>query len=192
MESNKYHINPDDVKLNSFIEKERGKVLCLLQKNYSLNEEDAKDVFQSSSMALYENIQKGKLENLTSTLSTYFITICINQTKKFLRDSKNYLDVDNLTNQGDYQDEKINELLEYGSGSSISEEQKNMMHELVQNLPKPCDDILWYYYGDNLSMQTIAGLLSYQNADTVKSTKSRCMSKLRAKFNQIMEDFYAG
>lgn len=60
-----------------------------------------------------------------------------------------------------------------------------MMRDLVQNLPKPCDDILWYYYGDNLDMQTIADLLEYKNSTTVKSTKHRCMSKLKEKFDLI-------
>lgn len=64
------------------------------------------------------------------------------------------------------------------------------MRDLVQELPKPCDDILWYFYGDNLSLQTIADLLDYNNANSVKTTKSRCMSKLKEKFDQIKSEFY--
>ena len=52
------------------------------------------------------------------------------------------------------------------------------------------EDILWLYYGDNLDMATIAKMLDYSSPDSVKTTKSRCMSKLKARFMKIKEDFY--
>ena len=94
-----------------------------------------------------------------------------------------------LKQKDEYNDSKIDELLGFGE-ENITDEQKNIMRDLVQNLPKPCDDILWYFYGDNLDMQTIADMLNYKGADSVKTTKSRCMSKLKEKFNQIKNDFY--
>lgn len=185
-------INADEIKINDFLTKEREKALCYLERNYSLDNEDAKDVFQESSLALFMNIKNGKLVNLTSTLSTYFLKICINQARKSLRKNKNTININEvieLKQKDEYNDSKIDELLGFGE-ENITDEQKNIMRNLVQNLPKPCDDILWYFYGDNLDMQTIADMLNYKGADSVKTTKSRCMSKLKEKFNQIKNDFY--
>ena len=70
--------------LNRFISGEKGKILTYLRKNYSVSDDDIDDIFQESSMALFLNIRDGKLSNLTSSLGTYFMKVCINQTLKFL------------------------------------------------------------------------------------------------------------
>ena len=71
-----------DQDLNRFITDEKGKVHAYLRKYYSISDDVFDDIFQEASMALFLNIQDGKLSNLTSTLSTYFLRICINQTLK--------------------------------------------------------------------------------------------------------------
>ncbi len=184
---------PKEVDINTFLRKERSKVISYLERNFSLSgPEDADDIFQNSSIAFFKNIKEGKLVTLTSTLSTYFLQICINQAKKTYHRNKKVVNFDpdkDIKQENEFDDAKITELLQFGE-DNITDEQKNMMRDLVQNLPKPCDDILWYYYGDNLDMQTIADLLEYKNSTTVKSTKHRCMSKLKEKFDLIKNDFY--
>lgn len=185
-------INADEIRINDFIAKERVKALCYLERTYSLDNEEAKDVFQESSLALFMNIKNGKLVNLTSTLSTYFLQICINQALKVLRNNKKNIKITEameLKQKDEYSESKIDELLGMGE-ENITDVQKNIMRTLVQNLPKPCDDILWYFYGDNLDMKTIADILNYKSADTVKTIKSRCINKLKEKFNQIKNEFY--
>jgi RNA polymerase sigma factor (sigma-70 family) len=185
--------DPKEIDLAAFLEKEGGKARSFLIKTYSLNKGDLDDVMQDSVLALFKNIKSGKLVKLTSTLSTYFLQICINQTLNRKRKSAKvvqFSEAVEATQKDEYSSEKINELLEFGD-SGITNEQKEMMREIVQDLPKPCDDILWYYYGDNLDMKTIAKLLDYGSADSVKTTKSRCMSKLKERFMKIKEDFYA-
>lgn len=177
--------------IEPFIEREREKAICFLVKTYSVSQDDAEDIVQDSSLALFNNIKSGKLVKLTSTLSTYFLQICINQTRDFKK-RKPFVSFDaafEVTQKDDYSESKIDELLGFGE-SSITDEQKSIMQDLVQNLPKPCNDILWYYYGDNLDMKAIAQLLDYSSADTVKTTKSRCMSKLKAQFAKKKDEFY--
>ena len=53
---------------------------------------------------------------------------------------------------------------------------------IVKDLPHPCEEILWSYYGDDLDMATIAQLIGSRNANVAKQQKARCMSKLRARF----------
>lgn len=40
-------------------------------------------------------------------------------------------------------------------------------------------------------MAAIADILGYSGADTVRTKKSRCISKLRAEFNRRKEEYYA-
>lgn len=177
--------------IGSFIEHEREKAICFLVKRYSVSENDAEDIVQDSSLALFNNIKDGKLVKLTSTLSTYFLQICINQTRDFKKKKTfvSFNETFEVTQKDEYSESKIDELLGFGE-SGITSEQKSIMQDLVQNLPKPCDEILWYYYGDNLDLKTIAQLLNYSSADTAKTTKSRCMSKLKAQFIKKKDEFY--
>lgn len=179
-------------RLIDFITEERAKALSFVKKIFSMEDDDAEDVVQESSIALFKNIKQGKLINLTSTLSTYFLSICKRQALKHKDKKSRIISFDDKvenTQKDEYSESKIDEILNFGE-SSITNEQKSFMHQIVQDLPKPCEDILWYYYGDDLDMQTIADLLEYKNADTVKSTKSRCMSKLKERFSKMKEDFY--
>ena len=70
--------------LNRFISGEKGRVQAYLRKNYSVSDDDLDDIFQEASMALYLNIREGRLSSLTSSLGTYFMKVCINQTLKFI------------------------------------------------------------------------------------------------------------
>lgn len=43
-----------------------------------------------------------------------------------------------------------------GLGDGITAEQRAAMRDIVQDLPSPCEEILWSYYGDGLQMKVIA------------------------------------
>ena len=68
----------DERLLGQFFEKERSKVLIVLRNRLSISTEDAEDIYQDACIALFNNIQKGKLKTLTCSLSTYFTQICLN------------------------------------------------------------------------------------------------------------------
>ncbi|MDE7025668.1 MAG: sigma-70 family RNA polymerase sigma factor [Paramuribaculum sp.] len=173
--------------LNRFFERERKRNVVYLQGRYHLSYEDAEDIYQDSCLALFKNIQDGKLVSLTAKLSTYFTQICIFQTLKKIRDEKQ---IDSLDN-GQYDSDKVDELLGLDGGVTIAQQLK--MEEIINNLPEPCDKILWAYYYDNLSMSEIAPLIGYNGADSVKSKKSQCMGKLKKRFDQqTKEDYYDG
>jgi len=183
---------PDEKVLSHFFEHERRKILVILQSRLGLGTEDAEDIYQNSCIALFQNIHAGKLDNLTASLSTYFTSICLNQAKKFLRDRHSLTSFDGIieqTQQDEYSASQI-ELILGLSESDITAEQKKMMRDIVQDLPSPCEEILWAYYGDNLSMKEIAPLVGYSNADGVKARKSQCMSKLKERFEKLKSLFY--
>ena len=106
-------ITIDNIELNRFISDEQGKVVSYLRKTFSVSDDDLNDIYQESSTALFLNIRDGKLSNLTSSLSTYFLRVCINQTLKFIGKRQKVVPLFNdstITNKDAFRPDKIDEL----------------------------------------------------------------------------------
>ena len=182
---------PDERLLGKFFEKERSKVLSILRNRLSIMTEDTEDIYQDACIALFNNIQKGKLKTLTCSLSTYFTQICLNLGYNFVNRGHSMTSFDQMLDNTQYDEYGLAQLeAVLGLGDGLSSEQTAMMREIVQDLPHPCEDILWAYYGDDLNMNEIADLIGFNGADSVKSKKSQCMSKLKERFTRIIKSFY--
>lgn len=155
----------------------------LLCRDYSFDQDDAEDIVQDSFMALYCNIRDGKLLNLTSKLSTYFTRICIFQALKSHRDNKECTPMDDNVR---YDAEKLDELIGPEEEQSAARQEK--MERLVTHLPEPCNKILWSFYYENMTMTEIARVAELKNADTAKSKKSQCMSRLKETYGNMIKD----
>lgn len=181
----------DERLLGQFFEKERSKILLVLRNRLSISTEDAEDIYQDACIALFNNIKMGKLKTLTCSLSTYFMQICLNMGYNFVNRGHSTTSFDQMLDNTQYDEYDLAQLeAVLGLGDGLSSEQTKMMHDIVQDLPHPCEDILWAYYGDDLSMKEIADVIGFNGADSVKSKKSQCMSKLKERFTRIIKSFY--
>lgn len=182
--------------LNRFISGEKGKILTYLRKNYSVSDDDIDDIFQESSMALFLNIRDGKLSNLTSSLGTYFMKVCINQTLKFLGKSSKaipLIDESRISNGNTVQDDKVDEL--YGFCMDTEEEDRKVRMELLVNniiasMTDTCKNILQGYYWNDFSTSTIADIFGFSDANSVKAQKYKCVKKFRDKYNELKGKIY--
>lgn len=182
--------------LNRFISGEKGKILTYLRKNYSVSDDDIDDIFQESSMALFLNIRDGKLSNLTSSLGTYFMKVCINQTLKFLGKSSKAIpivDEGRISNGNTVRDDKIDEL--YGFCMDTEEEDRKVRMELLVNniiasMTDTCKNILQGYYWNDFSTSTIADIFGFSDANSVKAQKYKCVKKFRDKYNELKGKIY--
>lgn len=189
--ANKYN----DQELNAFALKEWPKVLSFLKNRFGMEEDDCKDIFQESFIILYTNIQSGKLNEMTASPSTYFISICKNKALEFLRGSARSVNVDNEMSlslmDGDVKTEKIEALLALDEGDSALEAQKEeLVQSIVKDLPSPCNELLWGFYRDNLSMKSLAEMFNYSSESSVKVTKHRCCEKFRARYNELCNKLF--
>ena len=182
--------------LNSFLSDERGRVLSYLRKQFSVSDDDLDDIFQESSMALFLNVRDGKLSTLTSSLGTYFMKVCINQTLKFLGKNsrtKPLFDDRRITNSDFVRDDKIAEL--YGACLDAEEEERKTRMELLVNniiasMTDTCKNILHSYYWDDFSTSTIADMFNFSDANSVKAQKYKCVKKFRDKYNELKNKIY--
>lgn len=185
----------DNSEIFQFISKEWNKVLSYLKNRFEIEEEDCKDIFQESVIILYNNIQLGKLNNLTSSLSTYFISICKNKALEFIRKNSKYTHLETERSfdliDGEIESGKIEALLALDDGDAVIQEQKeSLVREIVKDLPSPCNELLWGFYRDELSMKTLAEMYNYKSENSVKVTKHRCCEKFRARYNELCNKIF--
>ncbi len=185
-----------DIELNRFIADEKNKVLAYLRKTFSVSDDDLSDIYQESSVALFMNIRDGKLTNLTSSLSTYFLRICINQTMKFLSKQNKVVplfDDSRLTNKDAFRPDKIDELYKLCTDNEEDEKvsrSEKIVQGIIESMPDTCKNVFQGYYWDNLTTTTIADMFGFANANSVKTQKYKCLQKFRSKYNDLMNKIY--
>jgi len=148
------------------------------------NEEDAKDLFQTGMIALFEKI-RDNIYHRKSSLKTFFYSICRNQWLTVLKQQRgtpNFVDIN-----------RYEEVLE---DVSIDEQEmpfSEILHALKKQftlLDDNCKELLGMFYYQKLSMRIIAEKFGYANADSAKSQKQRCIQKLQglmAPFRKIYQ-----
>jgi len=181
--------------LNEFAEKEWKKTLSYLQKQFGLSEDDCKDIFQESFISLHHNVIYGKLEALTSSLSTYFNGICRNKAHELLRKKGKNLNVKDEISldilNAEIQADKIDALIGLENESaSFVERKEALVRQIVRELPPPCNELLWGFFRDNFSMKTLAQMFNYSSESSVKVTKHRCQNKFRDRFNELKDQLF--
>ncbi len=125
-------------------------------------EEEAKDIYQEALVVFWKKAASGNLV-LTSKISTFIYSICLNLWRKELERKSRYSseEKDGVEFMNDEQDEKA-----------------KIIHACINELGDTCRKILNYHYFDGLNMQDIAEKLGYANTDTAKTKKYKCKQKL--------------
>ena len=189
-------ITIQNIELNRFISEERSKVFSYLRKTFSLSDDDLHDIYQESSTALFLNIRDGKLSNLSSTLSTYFLRICINQTLKFIGKQKKIVplfDDGAIADKNSFHSDKIDELYQLCTEDEEVEKVsriEKMVQKIIESMSDTCKNIFRGYYWDNFTTSTIASLFGFANANSVKAQKYKCLQKFHNKFNELKSKIY--
>lgn len=142
----------------------------LFARTFSISEEDIADVYQETVICFYENIQKGKLNQLTSSLKTYLFAI--GKFKIYRQIKKNKLSYeDDLIIHSD-EEIKIFEV-------EVSNKRQKVLKEAFNYLGKKCKKVLELYYYEGLTLDEIQNFLNYSSKDVLKSQKSRCLKQLK-------------
>lgn len=177
--------------LDAFIKSHRDRTISYLQRNYSISKVDCEDIFQDSFIILYRNAQDGKLDHLTSSVSTYFMAICINKTLELLRKNGKYIHTSLESNEFSsdmFLENKINKILSFDDDETSTEQKEALVRDIVKDLPSPCNELLWGFYRDGLSMTELARRYGYYNENSAKVTKHRCCEKFRKRFSKMLNN----
>ena len=178
---------------NRFISENREGTLAYLRKKYTvLSDEKLKDIYQDSSIALFQNILLGRYEKQEANLYTYFLKICINQANTAVNQLPPTMPLNEEVKVGeedDYQDDKLNELIDFiyeveGYDEHEKMRTNNLVQAIMKELSEKCQDLLWGFYGYGLSWAILADECGLANADSAKSTANRCRNQFKDLFNQ--------
>ena len=142
----------------------------LFAKRYNLDQDDVIDVYQDAIIALIENAKKGKIDNLQSSITTYFFSIGKFMIFQKLKKQKKVFATDDFSNL-----ENIDEV--------YNEDENNLQVALLQKgldkLGEQCRKVLQLFYYEEKKLDEIQVELGYSNKDVLKSQKSRCLKQLK-------------
>lgn len=144
---------------------------------HALSEDESFNAYSDTLLAAFENINNAHFEARAS-LKTYLYQIFHNKCVDLIRKK--------TTNKNSvHQAEAISDKLMLLSDSARSVVQKlidkanwNQLREKLGQLEEKCRQLLMYW-GDNYSDKEIASLLQYKTADVVKTSRLRCLERLR-------------
>ncbi len=145
---------------------------------HQLTEDDAASLYADAILVIIEHIQKKRFEG-KSSLKTYLFQIFSNKCVDFIRKaSTNKMSV--------YKTESIDDLLigvpdETRSilQEMISENEVNVLKTKIKQIGEKCQEMMMSW-SEGLSDEKIAAEMGYQSAGVVKTSRLRCLEKLRA------------
>jgi RNA polymerase sigma-70 factor (ECF subfamily) len=151
------------------------------EKKYGIEKEEAASVYSDTVLIIIKNVASGKFEG-RSSLKTYIYQIFSNKCVDLLRKK--------TTNKGKIEDTMPYDSLVYELPDEtkdiiqklIAKDEKQQVLEKLNEIGEKCKELL-LLFEDGYSDKEIAEFMKYQSADVVKTTRLRCMEKLKSKFN---------
>lgn len=151
----------------------------------SLSYDDIEDLYQQAFLAIYENLQAGRVREDTSW-SSYIIQIGLNLATKELRHTGITDSIYESSGDNEEGHQQISRTVELLLSQLATEDEslyqnenaKSLLGEELSYMPEPCNSIIRLFYYDDMSMEEIAVAVNFKNATTAKSKKSQCMKTL--------------
>ncbi len=150
------------------------------------NEEDAEDIYQETITTAYEKIVHPDFK-LSSSLKTFIYSISRYKWLYKLRQKGtggvSFEDVENYIEDLDFTDDNFqsfdNESIDYDV----------LLKEALDKIDETCRKLLQHFYYDRFSLDVIAQKLGYNNANTAKAKKNKCMNKAKEIGKKLLEKF---
>lgn len=166
----------DNGAIESFYRANRDKFFSYFRFHFNKDADYMADLYSDSCVAIWRNVQQGKLSEsgLRSSLSTYLIAIGKNTMKSQDRrhkvvpvEDEGLLDgfVGIARDEDDPQEREA--LFEY-------------VYKTAREMNPPCSEILPAYYWDKLSMKEIADKFNYSSDSSAKVQMFKCRKKIRS------------
>ena len=178
--------------INQFLSEMKDRTLMYLCYAFpALSGDDIEDVYQDASIAFYLNICNGKLGSMNSSLYTYFLRICINQSLKMLKKKEQIQTLvigDGGTGVKSVSYDVVEKaMMSYDDAETRRKEERkqHLVKILIGEMSDQCRNLLLGHYVEGQSWQVIAQQCGLANADTAKSIACRCRKKFKDKFMSL-------
>lgn len=163
----------DKIGLEHFYNEQRQSFVAWASRSYDCDQDTIIDVFQDAVVTLYFNIKENKVVDFNHTAEAYLFGIAKNLLlKRNIKNKKTKL-VDGIS-------ESLTSGFDYEIYNKMDRDHfKHELEEAFRLMQTKCKEIIYLYYYDKNSLESIAEKLEYNNTDTVKARKNQCMKKLK-------------
>jgi RNA polymerase sigma factor (sigma-70 family) len=151
------------------------------EKSFGLDSMQAMDVYQDAIIILFENIRRGKLNQLNASLKTYFYGIGKNLILGRMARAK----AERKRWEVAFSNYTTDEIALYPDDR---EESLEAVKSGLEELSTRNKAILKLYYYRQLPLKDIAQRLGYENVDVVKNQKVRCIKYLKKQVEQRLKE----
>lgn len=167
------------LEIKTLYEEFRQPLINWLMNKYQIDIDLATDIYQDSIIIFIENIyiEKKATIQANSNKKTYLYSIAKNRTREhFRRKNKTSELTDN------HRDLLSEEPSDQSKGNTERVDQAIRAYE---SLGDRCQQVLMMAVVSKASMQEIAEELQYENRNTAKNMKFKCLQRLRKRFSQL-------
>ena len=149
--------------------------------------EDIEDIFQESLVVLMQKVKSGSVTcSHDGALFSYLAQIGKLTACNMIR-KKRAQSLDEAVTFSPY----LHNSEEEWNDIAVNEKQQmqdDFLDKLFSRIPSECSTLLKHFYWNHKPMDEIASILGMRNADSVKSKKSKCMSRIKEIAARIIED----
>jgi RNA polymerase sigma factor (sigma-70 family) len=147
---------------------------------YSLPEEECASAYSDTIITVIDSVVSGKFER-RSSLKSYafriFANKCVDVLRKLTTNKQEIHQTSSLDSLVTDLPDKVRTVVQ----DIILRNEKSQLMEKLQELGEKCRKIL-LYFEDGYSDKEISVLMEYNSADVVKTSRLRCIEKLKEKF----------
>lgn len=163
----------------------------------SVRDQSFDDVFEDGLVILMENIKDGKLDAASCTnLAGYLYTICKHLALRLRARKEPEAGVGGETMvsspQGGFTvvvpGQEDGEIVHPDVLSQEERYARDFLDRVLSSMPENCRMLLKRFYWDHMPMDMIAPLMGLKNANSAKTTKSRCMDKYKDIAKMMLAD----
>lgn len=158
--------------------KYRNEFISWGKSKYKLSEDEMLDHYQDVLTIFFEKVINGTLETVESTIKTYLFGIGKNKImQQFDRDGRKKRHEEHVSEHYSFLARNENAL-------GIFETAKETSKRIFETIGEPCKTILRLFYFDKKSMTEIASAMGHKNEGVSRTTKKRCLEKIRSELKQ--------
>ncbi len=168
----------DEATLKSLYEHHRNRFIGWFFKNYSIDKENAIELYQRAFTILFLNFKEEKITTLDSSIETYLFGIGKNLIRANLRIRKSS-SLENIP-------ESIMAIHDFKEKQELTHRQE-VVRSILKRIKEPCKTILELYYFRNFSMESIARDMGYKSDSVAKKKKCQCLQKIRKDLQELAE-----
>ena len=149
--------------------------------------EDIDDIFQESLIVLMQKVKSGNVVcSHDGNLFSYLVQIGKLTACNLIKKKRTH-SLDEAVTFSPY----LHNSEEEWNDIAVNEKQQmqdDFLDKLFSRIPSECSTLLKHFYWNHKPMDEIASILGMRNADSVKSKKSKCMSRIKEIAARIIED----